>query len=344
MIDSVSSDTIRTVARRVFGSEAAVSCIREIAASKNHGITETPPSTRNLLYVVELEGHSRPYVFRFSRVEDDVYEQEIENYRLLSEATGVRVPTIYRLDTSKRIVPTSYMVMEYLCGKLWQYLAHPDNPRTDRRDKDAITSLVGSFHARVHDVTTEAPQEGSEAQTLGYSIDRLEAAARRGTVDATPAEIDRCRQAVREEPLFQQRTLNLCLADTEVHVARRNDGWELAFVCDAEWVEFRHRYADLAQYLAAPHPWWSLRRPATDLHPSDVAALPFFRGYASHRPIDYEELLHHAAYYQLALWAYVAMTSRSPEKKAWVKEDNGPLIRRLIHVISERVRRPAPTS
>lgn len=335
-IDSISEDAIRRVAEKVFGDGTAVTCLRAIAPSKSHGITETPPSTRNLLYVVDIEGHPESYVFRFSRVEDDVYEQEVRNYELLADETGVPVPTIYGLDTSGEIVPTAYMVMDYLHGKLWNYAAHPDNPNTSTAHKAQIGEAVGRFYARVHEIRREADEVGSEAQTILYTMDRLEAAAERGNVRATPGEIDRCREAVLQEPAFQQDNVCLCLADTEVHVAKNDDEWDIAFVCDAEWVEFRHCYSDLSQMLTGPRPWWKLDRPAPDLDPDAVAAQPFFRGYDPDETLDYSELLRLSAYYQLGLWAYVAMSAWSPAKIAWVRDMNGPLIQKLIQIISEQ--------
>lgn len=332
-IRSISAEAIDLVAREVFGNEAKVRCIREIAPSKSHGITETPPSTRNLLYVVELQDRPASYVFRFSRVEDDVYEKEVRNYRLLSEKTGVRVPTIFGCDTSRKLVPTSYMVMDYLHGKLWNYAAHASNPNTDSADKRAIEEAVGQFYARVHRIGSEAEEVGSEAQTLLYTIDRLEEAAERGNVRATAREIDLCRRAILEEPAFEKSKLSLCLADTEVHVAK--DGrWEIAFICDAEWVEFRHHFSDLSQMLTGPLPWWKLEKPAPHLDPAEVARRPFFSGYDADGALDYEELLRLSAYYQLGLWAYVSMSAESPGKVRWVKEDKGPLIQELVRLIS----------
>ncbi len=341
-VGSISTEAIGRVAREIFGDEAIVRCMREIAPSKSHGITETPPSTRNLLYVVELERHARPYVFRFSRVEDDVYEQEVRNYRLLAEKTGVRIPRIFGVDTSREIVPTSYMVMDYLHGKLWNYAAHPANPNTDQDDKAAIEETVGRFYAGVHQLEREAEDVGAEAQTLLHTMDRLEMAAERGNVRATARELDLCRRAILEEPAFQESALSLCLADTEVHVAKEGEDWQIAFICDAEWVEFRHRFSDLSQMLTGPTPWWRLERPAPHVDADEVAGRPFFRGYDGDGFLDYRELLRLSAYYQLGLWAYVAMSARSPEKIRWVKEDKGPLIQELIRLVS-REAAPAHT-
>jgi hypothetical protein len=62
-IDKVSRSVISRVARDTFGEQVDVTCTREISPSRSHGITETPPSTRNLLYVVELPNHPHVYVF-----------------------------------------------------------------------------------------------------------------------------------------------------------------------------------------------------------------------------------------------------------------------------------------
>lgn len=345
-VESVSSDSIRQIARDVFGTGAEVTCVRAISPSKNHGITETPPSTRNLLYVVDIDGHPHSYVFRFSRIDDDVYEQEVRNYELLARETNVRVPTIYRLDTSRKIVPTAYMVMDYLRGKLWNYVAHPSNPNTDASDKAAVSEAVGRYYAQVHSITRDADEPGSETRTLLYTIDRLESAVQQGNVDATPDQIDRCRQAIIDEPEFQVRTLSLCLADTEVHVSKQEAAWRLAFVCDAEWIEYRHRFADLSQMLAGPLPWWRVEVPGPHLDPREIAARPFFRGYDPERRIDYSELLRLSSFYQLGLWAYVAMTSQTPDKRSWIRQAKGPLIQELIRIVagqSKRERRYAPT-
>lgn len=331
-VSSVSVEGIERVAREVFGSDATIKCVRAIAPSKSHGITKTPPATRNLLYVVELEDHPEPYVFRFSRVENDVYDQEIQNYSLLAEQTGVRVPAIFGYDTSCAIVPTSYMVMDYLHGKLWNYAAHPANPNTDTSDKAAIEEVVGRFYAKVHQISGDAGEVGSEAQTLLYAMDRLETAADRGHVRTTPAEIDLCRQAILDEPAFQEKELSLCLADTEIHVAKEGREWQVAFICDAEWVGYRHRFYDLAQMVAAPSQWWRLEMPARYLDAGEVARRPFFRGYNG--ALDHRELLRIASYYQLGLWAYLAMSAESPGKIRWVTEDKGELIEELIRLVS----------
>jgi len=342
VIDSVDIPTIHRVARKVFGEKVDVSCVREISPSHSHGITETPPSTRNLLYVVELANHPNVYIFRFSRVDDDVYEKEIQNYELLAEGTGVRVPTIYALDTSRRIAPTAFMVMDYLPGKLWNYVAHPDNPNTDRQDKASISEIVGRFYARVHDITRRMPESGVETQTMLYMIDRLEEAAQRDVVHVTAREIDLCRRAILKEEAFQNRRLSLCLADTEIHVDRKNGEWDLAFVCDAEWIEFRHRFSDLTQVLAGARPWWVLEQPAPDLDPDSIAALPFFQGYDPDGSLDYERLLQLASYFQLGLWSYIAQSSRSPEKRMWVKTAKEPLIRALVGHVARREARSRP--
>lgn len=335
-IESIGTERIRYIAQDVFGADAEVTCIREIAASKNHGITETPPSTRNILYVVDLSGHPHSYVFRFSRVEDDVYENEARNYHILAEETDVRVPTIHRLDTSREDVPTAYMVMDYLPGKLWNYVSHPANPKTDLGEKAMICAAIGRYYRRAHQVRRSADEPGTEARALLYSIDRLETAAELGNVQARPEQIDHCRQAIQGEPAFQTTDLALCLADTEIHVWCEDGDWQISFLCDAEWVEFRHPFADLSQLLIAPLPWWRLEKPAPYFDPDEIEARPFFRGYDPERELDYRELLRLSAYYQLGLWAYVAMTAQSPDKRSWVRQAKGPLIQELIRIVCEQ--------
>lgn len=335
-MDSVGPETLAKVARATFGQDARIARAREITPSVCHGITETPPSTRNLLFRVDLEGDSCPYVFRFSRGEQDVYEQEAENYRLLAASTGVNVPGIYRIDASRRLVPTSYMVMDYLPGKPWLYLAHPNNPCTTPAEKQEIAGLIGEFYRNAHATVCKAEYAGTEAQTLLYSMDLLEEAARKGVIDISVGEIDACRSAILNEPAFGQSMLSLCLADIEVHLLKQAGAWEIAFVCDAEWVAFRHPFWDLTQMLGGAQPWWDVDVPALCLDPEVVASMPFFRAYDPGRRLDYDELLRISCTYQLSLWAYVAMASRSSEKQTWIKQAKEPLIQELVRIVSAR--------
>lgn len=336
MIDAIAPATLTTIARHVFGPATQVASTRKIATRQQHGLVRVAESTRNLLYVVHLAAHAHPYVFRFARTPgEDVYDREVRNYRRLADHTGVRVPTVYAVDRTQRIAPTAYMVMDYLSGEHWTYLVHPDNPETTPSEKAAIQRRVGQFYARVHGVTQKTAPSHVETRNVLHTLDRLEAAAARGVLSLASGTIARCRQAVWQETGFRKAPHSLCLIDAELHFARHENRWKLAFVCDAEWVRYRNRHVDLTTMLNGPSAWWEADRPLADADATQVAEQPLFRGYEAVRPIDYAKLLHLSPYYELGRWAQLAVTS-PPEKKQWIKTCKEPLIQALVDRLAAR--------
>lgn len=336
---AIHEEKIRQIAAHHFGDRIQITASRCICPEKRHGIVRVPESTRHLLYRVELAGDAPPLIFRFSRHGDDVFDREVRNYERLARQTGVRVPRVFAVDRSRRLVPTSYMILECLEGDNWRYLAHPDNPETGAAVKADIERQVGHFFARAHDVEREVrtgpAAVQTEAQTVSFTLDRLEAAIRQGVVDVDLKQLERCRRTVAHEPAFHSDRLSLCLADAEFHFAPCGPRWKLAFVCDVEWIEYRHPYADLVSMLGGNTPLWSLTRPLEAEDVQRAAASPFFQGYTSVRTVDFGELHRLSAYYQLGTWAYLAAEDSPPEKKAWVRS-RAPLIRALVDRIAAR--------
>jgi aminoglycoside phosphotransferase (APT) family kinase protein len=122
--------------------------------------------------------------FRFNRgFRDDVYESESANYRMVAAATGVRVPEIVAIDRSRDLLPTSYMVMEYLTGQDWTALCAADNPATSSRQKRDIRRAAGAVGNRLADVS-------------GHAVPGRRLWARDTPVSVVPEAIDR-------DPFFQ---------------------------------------------------------------------------------------------------------------------------------------------
>lgn len=336
MIQEIPRETIEEIARDTFGADVRVERVRRLGVLKEHGITRRALSTRNLVYAVEAAGAPGRLVFRFHRgAGESHYEKEVAHYHRVHEATGVRTPRIFRVDTSGELAPTPYMVMEYLEGESWHFLAHPENPDTSPGEKAEVLREVGRFVARVHRVRRPVERTDQEVRTVLYILDRLESAVRKGRLEVDPERIEACRRTVRQDPCFRTDVLSLCLADTEIFFAREGGEWRLAFVLDVEWMEYRDRYSDLVPFLVDTAALWEVKRPL-DVDPEEAARRPFFRGYEEVLPVDYRKLVDLLPYHQLGIWCYLAYEESPPEKQEWVR-GHEPLIVELVDLVADRL-------
>lgn len=69
-------------------------------------------STSN--YVVQLEGNTKKYVLRIYPLNNDHSQLEIAAYNYAK--TMIQAPEIYFFDNSKKIIPNSYIIMEFIEG------------------------------------------------------------------------------------------------------------------------------------------------------------------------------------------------------------------------------------
>jgi Ser/Thr protein kinase RdoA (MazF antagonist) len=326
------------IARDTFGAEARVDQVEEITAIVQDGLVRRPGPSRNPSYIVRVAGVPGPLVFRFhAGVWADRYDHEARCYRVLARHTGVPVPRIHRIDRSLRIVPTPYMVLDYLRGDPWRYLTHPRNSGVAEADKAEIARKVGDLHARVHGITRRVPRSEYEGSRIRYMFARLHEAVAAGHFPVSSAKVERCLRAVKREPRFRNPNASLCLADTEVFFRREEGRWEIAFVCDTEWMEYRDPYSDLALVLPGSAELWELDEPLAP-DPAEVASLPFFQGYAGLRPVDTAELARLAAFYQLGFWGNLLFAA-APEKREWIRAAKGRLIHELIDRVGRRAER-----
>jgi hypothetical protein len=80
-------------------------------------ITSIAPLTKGMStsnYVVKIEGSTKKYVLRVYPLNNDHSQLEIAAYNYAT--TLLRVPEIYFCDNSKRIIPNSYIIMEFVEG------------------------------------------------------------------------------------------------------------------------------------------------------------------------------------------------------------------------------------
>jgi hypothetical protein len=335
---SVPEVALRAIAADVFGSAARVAEIEPLGPLERHGVARRAGFTGNLLYRVRMEEGAPECVFRFNRgFREDVYDHEVESYGRVAEATGVRVPRVFRVDRSGRLVPGAYMVLEFLRGEHWSYLCHPANPETSPAEKAAIRRLAGEFFGRLHGAARPAADPLDEARRVLFGLFRLGDAAAAGALPLDPDALRRCRAVVEAEPALRAELASLCLADGEIFFApRAPGGWEIAFVCDLEWVCWRDRYSDLALHVSAGTAIWELERPLLVEDPDALARDPFFAGYALRQDLDVARLARLPVYHQLAHWGHALADPGPPAQREWLRRHRSGLVAELVELIISR--------
>ena len=155
-ISHIEEVDIDRIAQTVFGPSAEVCSVVEIRQSEGE-LPRIIGCNWNLSYIVSIVGHDGKYVFRFNRQRfgrDDasILNEEMNN-ALIAARTQIPVPHIHHVDVSRTVVPTGYMVMDYLIGDDWRYLAHQQHPTTSNSDKQEIARLLGQATAEIHPKT-----------------------------------------------------------------------------------------------------------------------------------------------------------------------------------------------
>lgn len=319
--DTVGHDVLNAVGRHVFGAGTTVLASRLLGTGSG-----------NLAYVVRLSGRDRRFVFRFNRgFREDVYDAEAVNYGRVAAATGVKVPEVVAIDRSCSVAPTSYMVLEYLTGEEWTALCRPENVATNPEQKREIRAVAGRFYAALH--AERRPAAGEESvSTLLLGLAQFVEAVEAGYLTVDLDKVAECQQVVRADTAVHSAELSLCMSDGEIYFEHRGGHYELAFVCDLEWVGFGSRLADLTtQPLAGITPADS---PLT-IAPDELSRDPFFLAYQESLPVDYAALRRLALYTQLSTWGLVAAEGAPAEKKRWIRENKLPLINRLIDLVAQ---------
>jgi len=127
IINKISEKIISRIARKVFGTNTQINFITQIIPLSEYGIYKISGCNANLSYIVALKNIPQKFVFRFSRgLRKDLFDREIQNYKVIADKTDIPVPKVYCVDRNKRIVPTTYMVMDYMRGDAGSFLSHPN--------------------------------------------------------------------------------------------------------------------------------------------------------------------------------------------------------------------------
>jgi aminoglycoside phosphotransferase (APT) family kinase protein len=336
VIEEIPEGAVARIARKVFGARTQVNSVAWIMPVSEYGIWKISGCNANLSYVVALRDHSQKYVFRFNRgFREDLFDKEVRNYQTIADRTDIPTPKIYCVDRSNEIVPTSYLVMDYMVGDEGTFLSHPNNPDTDEEEKDEIQRQMGHYCAQVHNITRKATEADAEAQKLLGRLEQLEHVVEDGQYCIEPERIGLCRRAVAKEHHLLLETASLCMADSELHFVKVNGRWQVSFICDMEWVDFGDPYSDLVIALGGRMGLLDLDYPLGVNDVSKVSGRSFFKGYQDLRRIDYERLDRVATYTQLGLWCSIADQVYRPESRGYMKSRE-PIIATLVEVVAER--------
>ncbi len=335
-INKISKIAISRIAREVFGANTQVDSITQIVPVSEYGIYKISGCNANLSYVVALRSVPKKFVFRFNRgFREDFFDTEIHNYRVITDKTDIPTPKIYCVDRSKKIVPTSYMVMDYMVGDEGTFLSHPNNPKTDKEEKEEIQRKMGYCYAEIHNITRKAKEADVEIKRLLYRLEQLEHVVKDGQYRIDLKKIDLCRSAVKRDRHLLLETESLCVADSELHFAKVNGEWKVSFICDMESLGFGDPYSDLTISLVGCMGLLDLNHPLVIDDAAEVSRLPFFQGYEGLRQINYDRLLSTSIYFQLGLWCAITDQIYRPEKREFMKSKESTIVN-LVEAVAEK--------
>jgi len=332
VVNEVDQPSIEQIAKGAFGSDARVVSATEIRPVVEHGVLKVCGCNANVSYIVSLSGHDQKYVFRFSRARrEDRFDHEMRMYQLVQANTDIPTPRIHVIDRSRSIVPTSFMIMDYMEGTAAEFLWHPQTPLTSPSEKEDIARQSGRCCAALHCVAK--PAEPNEfAGRLLSRLNQLRDVVRDGQYAIPVEKLDRCGEAIAQAPHLRVPEKSLCLEDSELFFAKAEGEWRPAFLCDTEWMDFGDPYLDLALRVCAPQYFWELASPLSLENAEEVLKRPFFQGYAETREIDVERLRCACLYYHFAGVCSILDGLYRPEKREGAKARE-PLCVHLVDAI-----------
>jgi len=320
-IKEVGNGVISHIAKQVFGNMAKVESISEIKPTSEDGIPRVVGCNKHLAYIVRISGDSQGYVFRFSKGYEnrkDRFDEESKAYALIAEKTSIPTPRIHAIDRTLAIAPTPYMVMDYILGDTWRFLAHADNPRTGQREVDEILWKTGAAYAQIHNIERKTEATTRATTKLLSRLEQLRHVVEDGQYAVDLDKLDACGKIIESDKSLLQQVESLCVEDAEIHFRKVERGWEPSFICDMEWVGFGDPYLDLAA-VCAPKNFWDLDSLFVLQDASSVATWPFFRGYETTRPVDYDRLRVWAAYSHFSCMCSIVGQVYRDEKRAYMK-------------------------
>ncbi len=336
-IDAIDRDHLETIARTVFGSAVRLCDVEEIRQTSTGGVPRIIGCNWNLSYIISLVGHEARYVFRFNRRrygrDDKAIVSETQHNALIRTHTDVPTPTIHHMDVSRTIVPTGYIVMDYMIGEDHRFLVHPGHRATTADEKAQIMGLVGAATAKIHGITELATRASGAG--ICHGLDALERVVGASKCQVTAARIDTCRRIALTDPALVLKELSWTVGDAGIHLAKSGQDWTVAFICDLEYQGYGDPLDDVSRMLCHPEPLWSLQEPLS-LEAMGPLAHAYFDGYQQIRPIDEERLTAVAIYAHLGTMCGVAREAYKADHGPGIEDREPPIYSKVLAAIEAR--------
>ena len=322
MIDTIRREVIVSICKQVFGTNHRVSSVSKITPISEQGIPRIDGCTQHICYHVCCHNSTKSYVFRFFRDlpnREDRYIHEEGIYRLLSQELSLPVPKILYTDHTRQLVSTNYIIMEYVSGEHWQFLAHSDNPRTNSIEKMKIQEQVGALCAQIHGLEKSSQDNQSFIQTMLRSIENLERCVEDGQYQVSLSAISEAKDLIQKAPWLKLTKHSLYKADAEILFSKdHRQNWDVSAIIDVEAMDFGDPYLDLTNFLCEPTPIWKLEEPLEVVSPEETRKKPLFRGYESVRSIDYSRLAKVCIAMHLSIMCSTAAQIYRPEIRQYI--------------------------
>jgi len=233
------------------------------------------------------------------------------------------------------------MVMDYMPGDDYRYLAHPANPMTSSAEKEDLHREAGKAVARLHQITRRAESPDASNRRVVDALDTLERVVRNTSCRVTPRLIDECREIARGEGALSRSLDAQRIGDGDLHFTRAGSGWKLSFICDLEYTGFGDPDFDLAPMLCYPDFLWDLKEPLTLGALKGKPVNAFFEGYEEVAPIDYDRVREVAVYAHLCLKCATAREAYGADQREGIEDREPAIYLRLLEAIQARGHVPA---
>jgi hypothetical protein len=295
--------------------------------------------TRHVPFAVRLDRRPGEVVVRFARPGvQNVFRTEIENYVLIRDLCDVQVPVIHAIDSTCRIAPTAYMVMQYMGGKPFAWWTDPLNPESTSAQKAAFGREFGRIFARAHAWRRNARDPEAFRRLQLALFGALEQAVRDRELSADRSTLARAREVFETHPGLREPTDVFCLLDIECYAFCPDLSTHRPYVLDVEWARFSGRARDLFGKAVETNVW-QLEEPM-EIRPEKARSQPFFQGYCEVHTVDFDALADIAPLLQLSMWCNLLdERAYTPNLLAWIREHKAGLLDSLIRYVAGKAGR-----
>ena len=293
--------------------------------SKIRSFHRSPVAQVNWVYKVQLNDPDRAVIVRVSPEHHPwKTEKEKKIYKLLSKV-DVPVPDFLHVDSSKKIIPHNYQIMECLPGERLRTVIEKFP-----HEKDKLYFELGKTLGKIHSVKLDkfgwihSEQEHMPAKSDSWKevfmlmcIDELLEISQPKFLELAPY--------IKDYIDFNQHLLDIDVAPQLLHndffidnILMHNSGnkWEISGIIDFEWAFAGHNEFEIAKVISQ----MLLDYPSHEYKPE---AKGFFRGYRKYSRIsrDFEKRRPLYTLHHLLHWANHCTRNRQRCLEAGIKVD-----------------------